>query len=436
MGKRFSEFDIHTLKNQEMLNKFLTVAPLHHNYALCIDYTKRWFLEKFNKDFFGFIHLDGAHVFGEFNRLTKDQIVSHMNNDKGVLTIFPQIDEAYDREKIDLNYYGIDQFIDTTLKTDKAFFQDPINKKYILMKMDMILMNFTFKIRMPSRATQLDLYKYMKLAFRIGLSETKDVDADYLIPYPLMLSIAADCGFIIENDRIKQPIKFLTYLNSRSYVPILYKRSNVNDKEEYFVRMDQLPVRIGLESLSKDDGTKNGHINTDFNIEMNINVRFPSMQLYVYFTRSIERFIPQDKEVYNIDNTLMMALHQMQDPPPVNDKGWNLYIKTDYQADDFSHLEIDMNELFEGELLYMIESHKRRFVSPDVFMEIQLYNDGVKQPAFMDWSSMTLHCFNNNLTKLISTIALYVDLNYINTQRIEKYDPNTKRVDYSTPPLK
>ena len=200
--------------------------------------------------------------------------------------------------------------------------------------------------------------------------------------------------------------------------------------------MDQLPVRIGLESLSKDDGTKNGHINTDFNIEMNINVRFPSMQLYVYFTRSIERFIPQDKEVYNIDNTLMMALHQMQDPPPVNDKGWNLYIKTDYQADDFSHLEIDMNELFEGELLYMIESHKRRFVSPDVFMEIQLYNDGVKQPAFMDWSNMILHCFNNNLTKLISTIALYVDLNYINTQRIEKYDPNTKRVDYSTPPLK
>ena len=94
-------------------------------------------------------------------------------------------------------------------------------------------------------------------------------------------------------------------------------------------------------------------------------------------------------------------------------KGWNLYIKTDYQADDFSHLEIDMNELFEGELLYMIESHKRRFVSPDVFMEIQLYNDGVKQPAFMDWSNMTLHCFNNNLTKLISTIALYVDLNYM-----------------------
>jgi hypothetical protein len=302
--------------------------------------------------------------------------------------------------------------------------------------MDMILMNFTFKIRMPSRATQLDLYKYMKLAFRIGLSETKDVDTDYLIPYPLMLSIAADCGFKIENDRIKEPIKFLTYLNSKSYVPIIYKRSNVNDKEEYFLRMDQLPVRIGLESITKDDGTRNGHINTDFNIEMNINVRFPSMQLFVYFTKSQHRFIPQDKEVYNIDNTLMMALHQMKDPAPINEKGWNLYIKTDYQADDYRHLDINMDELFEGELRYMIEKHKQRFVSPDVFMQIKLFNDGSEQPVFMDWSNMILHCDNNKLTKLISTIAIYVDLNYLNTQRIEKYDHNNARVHYSTPPLK
>lgn len=433
---RYSEFNIKTLNRQEMLNKFLTIAPLHHNYALCIEYTKHWFLEKFNKDFFSYIHLDGAHAFGELTRLTKDQIISHSNNDKGEVIILPQIDEAYDREHIDMNLFGIDQYIDTTLKIDKAFLQDPINHKYLLMKMDMILMNFTFKIKMPSRATQLDLYKYMKLAFRIGLSESKNVDSDYLIPYPLMLSIASDCGFIIENDRIKEPIKFLTYLNSRSFIPIIYKRSNVNDKEEYFVRVDRLPVRIGLESLTKDDGNKNGHISTDFGIEMTINVRFPSMQLFVYYTKSIERFIPQSKEVYNIDNTLMMALHQMQDPPPVNDKSWNLYIKTDWQADDYGHLHIDMNDLFEGELRYMIEKHKDRFVSPDLFMEVQLYNNGFKQPVIMDWSNMILQCENNHLTKLISTIAIYVDMNYLNTQRIEKYDSNRSRVDYSTPPLK
>ena len=143
---RFSEFNINTLKKQEMLNKFLTVAPLHHNYALCIQYIRQWFLEKFNKDFFAYVHLDGSHVFGEMTRLSKDQIVSHANDDKGEVIILPQIDEAYDREHIDMNYFGIDQFIDTTLKTDKAFMQDPVNKKYLLMKMDMILMNFIDKI--------------------------------------------------------------------------------------------------------------------------------------------------------------------------------------------------------------------------------------------------------------------------------------------------
>lgn len=433
---RFQKFDIKTLKKEEMLNKFITVAPLHHNYALCIEYIKNWFFEKFSKDFFGYSFVDGSNVFAEYNKLTKDRIIKHTKNDEAEVIITPSIDESYDRENLDLNLFGIEQFINKT-KIDKAFFQDPCHKKYILMKMDMILMNFSFKVRVPTRAMQLDTFKYMKLAFRIGLSETQDIDTDYLIPYPLMLSIASDCGFLIENDRIKEPIKFLTYLNSRSFLPILYKRSNVNDREEYFVRMSNLPVRIGLESISKDDGNKTGHLSNGFGIDMNINVRFPSMQLFVYYTKSEKRFVPQDNEVYNLDNTLIMALHQMKDPPPMNDKCWNLYIKTDYESDTLDErLVIDMEELFEGELKFMTINHLNRFVSPSLFIDIQLYNDGHRVPAHMDWDEMKLYCDGPRLTKLISTIALYVDLNYLNTQRMEKYDESTKsnRVSYSKPP--
>ena len=92
---RFSDFDIKTLKRETMLTKYITVAPLHHNYALCIDYIRRWFLEKFEKDFFCYIFVDGSHVFGEFDRLGKDKIISHRDNDEPVLTIVPQIEESY-----------------------------------------------------------------------------------------------------------------------------------------------------------------------------------------------------------------------------------------------------------------------------------------------------------------------------------------------------
>lgn len=429
----FKDFDIRTLKKEIMLNRFITVAPLHHNYALCIDYIKKWFLEKFSKDYFNFIHLDGSHVFGEINRLTKEQIISHIKSDHAILTISPNIDESYDREKIDTNLFGLDQYINTT-KIDKSFFQDPVNNKYLMMKMDMIKMEYVFRIKVPSRAMQLDLYNFMKLAFRIGLSETRDVDTDYLIPYSLILSIAKDCGFEVKDDRVVHPIRLLTYLNSRSFVPVLYKRSNVNDKEEYFIRMTNLPVHIKLEGMTKDDGDKKGHLADNFGIEMNITVRFPSMQLYVYFSKTQNRFVPQDKAVYNINNTLMMALHQTNDPPPVNKKCWNLYIKTDWQEDKLGPIAIDMDELFEGELRRMIENHKKRFVSPAVFMDIQLFNDGCQMDSYMDWDNMTLYC-NDPVNKLISTIAIYVDLDYLNTQRIERYgDHNHQRVDYSIDP--
>lgn len=429
---KYTEFDINKLNRSIMLNKIITIAPMHLNYSLCIEYIKKWFYEKFEKDFFSYKYLDGSHVFGEVNRLTKEQIAVHKKDDKPVVTITPYIEENYDRERLDMNLFGIDQFINTT-KIDKSFFQDPINKKYILMKMDMIMMKFNIKVKCPSRAMQLDLFKYMKLAFRIGLSETRDMNTDYVLPYPMILTIAKDCGFKVENEKILEPIKFLTYLNSRSYVPVTYRRTNVTNREDYYIRMNELPVNIRMEDINKDDGARIGHLTTDFMVEMNVTVRFPGMQLYVYYTKDEAKVVTFGKELYTNENTLMMAFHLMEDPPAVNEKGWNLYIKTDWQAEAPGKIEIDMNELFEGELLYLVNSHLKRFISPDLFINIQLYNDGYKMNTFMDWSKMILYCDCDNPNKLISTIAIYVDLKYINDQRIDLINKNN-RVEYTNPP--
>lgn len=434
MNKRYTTFDIKSLKKEIMLNKVITVAPMFLNYALCVEYIKKWFFKKFSDDFFSFTYLDGSHVFGEVNRLSKEEIISHSKDDKPTVSIVPQIDESYDRERIDLNLFGIDQFINTT-SLDKSFFQDPINKKYIMMKMDMALMKFSFRVKCPSRASQLDIFKYMKLAFRIGLSETNEVNTDFVLPYPMMINIARDCGFKVDGDRITEPIRFLTYLNSRSYVPITYRKNNTIDREDYYIRMNHLPVRIRMEDISKDDGSKIGHLSTDFNIEMNINVRFPGMQLFIYYTKDENRIIPAGKEIYTKENTLMMAMHLMDELPSVNENGWNLYIKTDWEEDKPGPITIDMDGLFEGELLQLINSHLNRFTSPSVFIDVSLYNDGFKMNTFMDWSNMTLYCDCPNPNKLISTIAIYVDLDYLNTQKIKESN-NQGRINFSPLPPK
>ena len=71
------EYHIRERKLMAMLTKFITIAPMYHNYALCIDFTKHWFMEKFSPDFFSYIHLDGSHVFSEITKYKKEDIINH-----------------------------------------------------------------------------------------------------------------------------------------------------------------------------------------------------------------------------------------------------------------------------------------------------------------------------------------------------------------------
>lgn len=427
----YREIRIEDVKKEMQLNKNITVASLHQSYALCIEYMRHWFLRKFKDDFFSWIHTDGSHVFGEMDKLDKKTIMSHMSDDKATLTIVPTIDDDYNRDRLDQNLFGIDQFINTT-KIDKAFFQDPVNKRYILMKMDMMLLNFTYRVKVASRALQLDIQKYMKLAFRTNLSETNDVDLDYVLPYPMMLFIAKDLGFEVKDDRIVEPIRFLTYLNSRSYIPITYKRSNATAREEYFVRVDHLPVRLLIKDVTKDDGNKYGHIADDFGIEMQVEVRFPAMQLYVYFTKEEFTKITFGDEVYNIDNTLMMSLHYYDDPPPINTKGWKLTINAQWEEEKPGGIDIDLNELFDGELSQISNYLVSKFISPSVFIDVQLYSGGIKLDTDINWDDMKLHA-DNPTNKLISTLAIYIDLEYLNSLRVESYGDTSDKVLPSDP---
>ena len=416
---------------ETQLNRNITVAPLHQSYALCIEYMRHWFLQKFDPKFFSWVHTDGSYVFGEMAKIDKKKVLSHMRDDNATLTIIPTIDDDYNRDRLDQNLFGIDQFINTT-KIDKAFLQDPVNHKYIMMKMDMMLMNFTFRVRVPSRAMQLDTQKYMKLAFRENLSETNDIDLDYVLPYPMMLYIARDLGFEIKDDKIVESIKFLTYLNSRSYVPIIYKRSNVNAREEYFIRMDHMQTRLLIKDVTKDDGNKYGHVSDDFGIEMQVEVRFPSMQLYIYFTKNEFTEIAFGKEVTNIDNTLMMSLHYYDDPPAINEKGWKLTINAQWEEDEPGDINIDLNELFHGELSMISRYLLDRFISPAVFLDVRLYVNGRQLETDINWDDMKLHAFNPT-DKLVSTIAIYVDLDYLNTARIESYGDTASKINPSLP---
>lgn len=426
----FREVSYHDIFKKTPLSQVITVAPFHHNYALCLEYTKKFFMEKFDKDFFWNIHLEGANIFGELAKVSKDDILRKTNEERCRLIITPEIDETFDRDKVDSNIYGVKSYIDTTLRADRSFFKDPVNNRYVLMKMDASLVKFNFKVKCPTRAIQLDVFKFMKLAFRIGYSETINISADYVLPYPMMVAVARDCGFeVTENNEIKEPISFLTYLNSRSMTPIVYRRANITAKEEYFVRVPNLPVRFGFEDITCDNGNKVGHLNTEYNIDMNITTQFPSMQFYIYYTQTNLELVKIGKEVTNLNNYLIMALHQVPKIPEVNDKGWLLYLTTEYQADNYEDRTVHFDELFEGELLEFIKDLKRRFIAPQTYIDIAIYNDGIKQEIALDYDTYHVYITSpKRPNKLVYIIAIYLDLNYYNTLRVDLSKQQSSRV--------
>ena len=70
-----------------------------------------------------------------------------------------------------------------------------------------------------------------------------------------------------------------------------------------------------------------------------------------------------------------------------------------------------------------------------IFIDIQIYSGGIKlEDIDIDWSEMKLTA-NNPTDKLISTLAIYIDLNYLNSIRVESYkkDRDNTKVMESKP---
>jgi hypothetical protein len=73
-----------------------------------------------------------------------------------------------------------------------------------------------------------------------------------------------------------------------------------------------------------------------------------------------------------------------------------------------------------------------KFISPSVFIDVQLYSGGLKLDTDINWDDMKLHA-DNPTDKLISTIAIYLDLEYLNSLRVESYGDTDSKILPSEP---
>lgn len=421
MWERITLHDGRTITHS--LRTSITVPSVVNSYSMAIKYMSDWFFSKFDPKFFKNIHIDGKHVLDDYRNYDITKKIKVM---KPNVSVIPQFDPDYDRDKLDSYPYGIENYIRRSRYED-SFFKDYDNNLFLATQLEIMKINFTFRVRVATKAQQIDVFKFMQLACRVGSSQGKDITMDYHIPYSIIRQIAVDAGFKLDkNNEIINTPKFLSYLNTHTrQLPVIIKYRPVNNRFEYFLRFREQYVRIFIPTqLSMDEGERVGMVQDNFIIEMNAELDFPSPKMYMYYSNTRHDNI----ELNEAEGIGIIGI-KMPTIPDKNSMDWDLTLTTDYESDTTENVDINIEELFNtnDSILYnMIRDVESSKISPSTFIDLKIFNDGYQKKYTINWETMILHL--DKIANAKVTIAIYIDSEFVNQQIINNKKLNSSGI--------
>lgn len=413
----------------EMVDKLhsnLAMPSYVHGYSIAIQFMYDWFKSKFPKDYFkGGIFVDGKNVIDDYKSLNKD-IIKRINP-RARIGVNVQYD--YDREMLDTYLAPPNLYLRKSRLTE-SFFKDYENSMFLGLEMRALRMEFNFKVRVNSRSEQLDLYSRMAMYFRNGSTMHENLSMDFHIPKQIILNIAIKAGFEIKNNEVVDIISFLSYLNSHSDLPFLFKLRAINQKAEYFIRMRDLYTHIDCrDKLQLDDGERDGKLDYNFHVEMNAILTIPIPHFYAFYSMHELTIGIDVKE--NDDNCIAIYSISNYDIPNEDENGWIRAAITDYSTDK-GDTEMDLSSIFCGDnpLAKAIEHDLTKGLSPYHFINIKIYRNSNMDKSCnirMDWNKKIAY-FESEQDEDILHIAIYYDREYINELDIELNKYNNSRI--------
>jgi hypothetical protein len=412
-------------EHRSKMKSQLVTPSRNHSYSLCIEYVKEWFDSAFYDNFFKSKYINGSHVIDQFRRLTREQL---LKRNTPCYTITPSIDYDYNSEMVDLYPYGANIF-NNRYDIESSFYRNFETNDFIALDFKQVLMKFNFRIKMPTLASAQDLYDFMQIKFRAGATMGREVDLDFHLPIKLMAQVAVDNGFELdENGYIKDTTAFLSHMNKNSVLPIMYKRRNGVGHLEYFLKVPKLYVHFRISDIQIDEGERQGHIMNNFGLQFDVDVHFPCPKFFVYFFFENKEFLqtsPEESDVITLEDFPVLSI------PKTNDKGWNQFITTEYVDDqeNFDNkvpLTISFIELI-GDIRKVIDYTKSIYLSPGLFVDMKLFNNGKEIPLEVDWDTYEIKT-NTVMNNIKSHLVLYVDNKYLNETIMKLREDKKNRI--------
>lgn len=419
----------------------LFIPSYVHSLSIATEFIYDYVLNRFPSDYFHCINIAGKHPFEDFRKLKRGDLVY---GESPSCAISYNIQYDFNDENIDQNLLSTNKYLKKT-EWERSFFKCPSKGLYIGMDLEVMLINYNFKFKVDTRAQQLDLYNRLRKVFRLGCTETNDIDCDFHLDRSLITSLAREAGFNVDSHtgEVLDPWGFTRFLNSYSQMPILYKLRLINQKYEYFLRMRNLPIHMDFQNpLDIDDGVQTGMQTKDFIIEFQITLRFPTPRTFAFYNEGLWN------HSINIepDNEITIYSMKVVDIPEENYKGWPMYGHSNYMAEEDEKFveSINIEELFKApvdikvgtDLDSIIQDSIDQFISPDSFIEVAVYtndlaiNGNGRLPIRMDWKNRKI-IMPEGTTDTYFYIAIYIDRKYINDKVVEFTDANHNRISAS-----
>lgn len=431
--REIDPYDLLPQKTHRELRSQIVLPSQYSSYAICVEFAKRWFLEKFPEHFFNSTFVEGSHSFDEFRKFS--DINAQLKRSNPLCAIVPEIDMTHNRQWIDSTpEFGL---MMRRAKFEGAFLHDVPKGLHLQIHFKTVLMTFTFKVRVDTKAEQLDMMEYIKMYHRAGMSGNQAVDLDVHVPRQIISQIAFDNNIkMYDNGSPIDSVQMLQYLNSHSLIPFLYKLRCATGNNEYFIKVPNCSVHWKTELPTADAGERQDQITTNYEVDMTGEFEMTAPYCYSYYSQKDQNYIV-DRPLATKDPSksyICVMKSAVTVIPPENEKHWKLLTDEPihYEIDESdlnTEIDIDFSEQFaDTDLLRIINHCLKIKVSPYLFIEFKVFN-GIDEVGYnMDWEKMVMH-INDKAKNQAYVIGIYCDNEYINDTIIQLKDlKNSSRV--------
>lgn len=413
---------------QERMNPYYKMVPLKdninvnpqfvslmgsasHTYGNVIAQIENWVLGVFPDNLFKTIHVNSKLA----HRQIRETNHEFLKKKKPMIIFRPRIDISDDRflkgtpiAEVQRNLYST--YGGTNLQN---FFEDPKSHMNIKFQLNRSVIYIDVLCIFSTLMQQIDYISYIQNS--ILFDTPFDIQAFLESYIPLeMVDVLSDISGVPIYAEDGNTRDFLEYLEGNSAFPITYKLQGQTKTHEFF-RLYPANILTKVTDLNFDEGTKSGHISTEYQISFTIRAEFNTTGLYYLFYENMDKInIPS---IDTDDSSVIPFMCDVITKEDLNLKqGWHLYNQASIILDTPND-EIKIDSLFNESIKNVLNYHMSNGLPLLEWLDIKIRQNGKmlydNKDYVIDYDNMVLK-FNNKNIHMTYKILICVNIEYIN----------------------